>query len=132
MVAALRSIRTDEITGIHRTALTPEGTKIGRKMYGTAGGAAIMLDGHPGPSLTIGEGIETTLSARQLGFGAAWALGSVGAIAAFPVLPGVSSLSLLEEVDQSGASAKAWLPVPNAGLPRAVMFRPSARHSETT
>jgi hypothetical protein len=107
MIAALRSIRTDEIIGIHRTALTPEGTKAGRKMYGTAAGAAIKLDGVLGPSLTIGEGIETTLSARQLGFGPAWALGSVGAIASFPVLPGISSLSLLEEIDESGASARA-------------------------
>jgi putative DNA primase/helicase len=106
MIAALRSIGTDEILGIHRTALTPDGQKIGRKMLGTAAGTAIKLDSGAGPTLTIGEGIETTLSARQLGFGLSWAVGSVGAIASLPILPGVRSLTLLEEVD-AGASARA-------------------------
>ena len=48
-------------------------------MYGEANGAAIKLDADEMVTmgLTIGEGIETVLSARQLGFRPAWALGSV-------------------------------------------------------
>lgn len=99
MVAALRSIATDEITGVHRTALTPEGVKIDRRMLGVAGGSAIKLDADEDVTygLTIGEGIETTLAGRQLGFRPAWALGSVGAIVAFPVLAGIDCLTILAE-----------------------------------
>ncbi|MBM6582985.1 toprim domain-containing protein [Microvirga sp. BT689] len=109
MVAAFRCIHTDRITGIHRTALTPNGTKIGRKMLGIVAGAAIKLDPDEAVTggLTIGEGIETTLSARQFGIKPAWALGSVGALASFPVLSGIEALTLLAEEDTSGASQKA-------------------------
>ncbi|WP_444543603.1 DUF7146 domain-containing protein, partial [Methylobacterium thuringiense] len=85
MVAAMRCVRTGAITAVHRTALSPEGSKLGRKMFGTAGGAAVMLDAEEEitTGLAIGEGIETVLAARQLGIRPAWALGSL-----FPVLPG--------------------------------------------
>jgi hypothetical protein len=36
-----------------------------------------------------------------------WALGSAGAIAAFPVLSGIDALTMLAETDDSGANAKA-------------------------
>lgn len=109
MVAALRCIRTGEITGIHRTALTPDGAKLGRKMLGTATGAAIMLDAEDAVTtgLAIGEGIETCLAARQLGIRPTWALGSVGAIAEFPVLDGIETLTVLAENDTTGASERA-------------------------
>jgi hypothetical protein len=109
MVAAFRCIHTDRITGIHRTALNSNGTKIGRKMLGIVAGAAIKLDPDDAVTdgLTIGEGIETTLSARQFGIKPAWALGSVGALASFPVLSGIEALTLLAEEDTSGASQKA-------------------------
>ncbi|GEP06032.1 hypothetical protein MOX02_40700 [Methylobacterium oxalidis] len=108
MVAALRCIRTGEVLGVHRTALSPDGQKLGRRMFGTAAGTAIMLDPEEIVSvgLTIGEGIETCLAARQLGLTPVWALGSVGAIGAFPVLPGIETLSVLAEND-AGASARA-------------------------
>lgn len=109
MVAALRCVRTSEITGIHRTALTPDGRKVSRRMLGVAVGAAVMLDAEDvvASGLTIGEGIETCLAARQLGIRPTWALGSVGAIAAFPVLDGIETLTVLAENDISGASARA-------------------------
>jgi putative DNA primase/helicase len=44
MLAAFRSIATDEIVAVHRTALTPQGEKVGRKMLGQVAGAAIKLD----------------------------------------------------------------------------------------
>ncbi|CAO4195782.1 hypothetical protein LFADAHJC_LOCUS4152 [Methylorubrum extorquens] len=109
MVAAFRNTQTGEITGIHRTSLTTDGQKIGRKMLGIAAGAAIMLDPCETVSLglAIGEGIETSLSARQLGIRPVWALGSVDAIRAFPVLSGVEGLTVLGETGDSGASASA-------------------------
>ncbi|WP_284210057.1 DUF7146 domain-containing protein [Methylorubrum aminovorans] len=109
MVAAFRNFETGEIIGIHRTALTTDGQKIGRKMLGIAAGAAIMLDPCEAVSfgLAIGEGIETSLSARQLGIRPAWALGSVDAIRTFPVLSGVEGLTVLSETGDSGASASA-------------------------
>ncbi len=109
MIAAMRSIRQNELTGVHRTALSPQGAKIGRKMLGMASGAAIKLDHDDSVTmgLTIGEGVETTLAARQLGFRPAWALGSVGAIGAFAVLPGIDALTLLRESDKTGANERA-------------------------
>ncbi|MGU3536794.1 toprim domain-containing protein [Methylobacterium sp. A54F] len=108
MVAPLRCIRTGDVIGVHRTALTPDGTKLGRKMFGTATGAAIMLDSEDAitSGLAIGEGIESCLAARQLGILPVWALGSASAMAAFPLLPGIQSLTLLEERD-GGASNRA-------------------------
>jgi putative DNA primase/helicase len=109
MVAALRCVRTSNIIGIHRTALTADGVKVGRKMLGTATGTAIMLDAEDTVSdgLNIGEGIETCLAARQLGLRPTWALGSTANIAAFPVLPGIETLTLLGELGDGGASDRA-------------------------
>ncbi|HXZ16295.1 MAG TPA: toprim domain-containing protein [Roseiarcus sp.] len=45
------------------------------------------------------------LAARALGLRPTWALGSAGAIAAFPVLNGVAALSLLREHDEANARA---------------------------
>jgi putative DNA primase/helicase len=109
MVAAMRDIRTDDLTAIHRTRLTPDGCKIGRKMMGKASGAAIKLDPDENVclGLHVGEGLETCLAARQLGFRPVWALGSASAIAAFPVLSGIDALSILAEDDATGANARA-------------------------
>jgi len=107
MVAAMRAIDGDAITGVHRTRLTPDGVKVDRRMLGIAAGAAIKLDADTDVThgLVIGEGIETCLAARQLGFRPAWAVASAGAIATFPVLPGVECLTLLAENDPTNARA---------------------------
>jgi len=109
MIALFRDIVTDEPCGIHRTALTQDSSKIGRKMLGRASGAAIKLDvdEHVTLGLTIGEGVETCLAARQMGFVPVWATGSADAIRVFPVFPGINGLTLLAETDKTGANAKA-------------------------
>lgn len=109
MVSLLRDIRTNEPCGIHRTFLDARGQKIGRKMLGRARGAAIKLDADEDVTagLTIGEGVETCLAARQLGFSPAWALGSAGAIESFPNLPGIETLTILAETDDNGANERA-------------------------
>ncbi len=107
MIALMRDVATDEPQAIQRTRLTPEGVKVARRMLGPAGGAAIKLDADDAVTmgLAIGEGTETVLAARQLGFRPAWALGSAGAIAAFPLLPGIEALTILSENDDANARA---------------------------
>lgn len=109
MVAALRDIVSNEVVGIHRTALTADGQKLGRKMLGRASGAAIKLDndGEVALGLSVGEGLETCVAAQQLGLRPVWALGSVNALEHFPVLAGIEGLTVLAESDDSGASARA-------------------------
>jgi len=107
MVAAMRAIDGNAITGVHRTRLTPEGAKVGRRMLGIAAGAAVKIDDDADVThgLVIGEGIESCLAGRQLGFKPVWSLGSAGAIAAFMVLPGIEALTILAERDDANARA---------------------------
>jgi putative DNA primase/helicase len=106
MIAAFHSIDDNIITAIHRIRVDqPERwPKTDRRMLGIVHRAAVMLD-PIGPKLAIGEGIETGLSARQLGVRPTWALGSVGAISFFPVLDGVDRLHILGEAGETSARA---------------------------
>ena len=107
MIAAMRSIAIDEITAVHRTRLSFEGRKLDRRMLGIVAGAAIKLD--PDETVThglhVGEGVESCMSARQLGLRPTWALGSTSNIAAFPVLSGIECLTILGENDDASAKA---------------------------
>jgi putative DNA primase/helicase len=107
MVAAMRSIATDEITAIHRTRLSPDGVKLDRRMLGIVAGAAVKLDADDAVThgLAAGEGVETCVAARQLGIRPVWALGSTSNIAALPVLSGVACLTILAENDDASAKA---------------------------
>jgi hypothetical protein len=109
MIAAMRCIHTDRLKAVHRTRLTPDGRKVDRRMLGDATEAAIKFDADDAVTtgLTIGEGIETVLAARQLGFRPAWATGSVSTMGTFPVLSGIEVLTLLAEDDRKGANVKA-------------------------
>jgi putative DNA primase/helicase len=73
-------------------------------MFGISKFSAIKL-GPIGPKLVIGEGLETCLAARQLGFEPVWALGSVGAISFFPVLDEVKEIQVLCETGRASAQA---------------------------
>jgi putative DNA primase/helicase len=100
MVCLMRDIVTNEACGIHRTFLDRRtGQKIDRKMLGPARGTAIKLDYPVDASLTIGEGVETVLSARMMGMGPVWALGSSVGISEFPVLKSLKEVVILEEHD---------------------------------
>ena len=116
MLALFRNIQTNEPQAISRTFLDHESRKIERRFMGPVGGAAIKLDADEDVlgGLHIGEGVETCLAARMLGLRPAWALGSAGAIAAFPVLSGIECLSLLREHDDANkraadTCAAAWM-----------------------
>jgi Toprim domain len=108
MIGLFRDIESNEPRAIHRTALTPDGDKIGRKMLGRKSGAAIKLtaDEDVTTSIAIGEGIETTLGGMLLGFVPAWALGDAGGIASFPVLSGVETLTIFVDCDVSGTGQR--------------------------
>jgi putative DNA primase/helicase len=116
MIAAMRAIEGDQIVAIHRTRLASDGSKrLERRMFGFCSGAAIKLDEDEavGSGLHIGEGIETCLTARQLGLRPVWALGSTSFISIFPVLSGVSNLTILAENNEAssramGACAIRW------------------------
>lgn len=109
MIAAMRCVLTDELRAIHRTRLDREGRKLGRRMLGPSAGCAVKLDADDAVTggLVVGEGIETCLAARQLGFAPAWAMGSAAAIGMLPVLAGVEAVTLLSETDDAGANERA-------------------------
>jgi putative DNA primase/helicase len=90
MVAVYRTIDKDLPVAVHRTALSANGQKIGRKMLGPVAGAAIKLDADADVTmgLVVGEGIETTLT-----------------IAAFSVLSGIEALTILAEAGKPSADA---------------------------
>jgi putative DNA primase/helicase len=105
LIAAFRSVDDGTITAIHRIRLNADGTKAGRRMLGVVHRAAVKFDGLEGEELVIGEGIETCMAARQLGYRPAWALGSVGAISFFPLLEGVKRLIILGEAGNASEQA---------------------------
>jgi hypothetical protein len=111
MLAVMRSLYTNEVTAVQRTALTKAGEKIDRMTLGPKSRAAIKLsaDEDVTMGLTVGEGLETVLSAMQLGFSPAWALGDAGNMRAFPVLSGVECLTILVDNDESGTGQRAAL-----------------------
>jgi putative DNA primase/helicase len=107
MLALFRHIHTNEARAVSRTFLDAEGGKLSRKFLGPVGGAAIKLDADHTVlgGLHLSEGIENAMTARQKNLKPAWAAGSAGAVAAFPVLNGVECLTLLAEHDEANARA---------------------------
>lgn len=107
MVALMRDVLTDRPVAVHRTYIDHAGIKTGRKMLGPSSGAAIKLAPER-DVLVVAEGVETALAATAAGMISVWAMGSAGAIGAFPILPAVATLVILAEID-GGASWNAIL-----------------------
>jgi Toprim domain/DNA polymerase family A/CHC2 zinc finger len=108
LIALMRDVLTDEPTGIHRIALTPDARKIERRMLGKVGAVKLWRAGW---QLVIGEGIETVLAAatcilyENAALRPAWALTSTGPFAQFPVIADVERLILLIDHDDEGIAA---------------------------
>jgi hypothetical protein len=117
LVALVRDVVTNAPKAIHRTALTVDGHKVkidgnDRMALGPIAGGAVKLtpDEDVTLALGIGEGVETTLSLRELPeFGASpvWALLSAGGLAAFPVLSGIECLWIAVDNDANGQGQRA-------------------------
>jgi predicted RNA-binding Zn-ribbon protein involved in translation (DUF1610 family) len=111
VVALMTDVVTGEPVGVHRTFLDRDGGKRTRKMLGPAGVIRLWPDDAVEQGLAIGEGIETTLAAalgvahRGTLLRPAWALGSANTVASFPVLPGITSLTILTDNDPVGQNA---------------------------
>jgi hypothetical protein len=121
MLALFRSIKGNKPVAIHRTLFFGDGTAQ-RMALGPIGSAAIKLWPAAGERLTIGEGIETVLSAAlymKRGDGKpltpAWSLTVAKSVRHFPVLPGIRELNILVDKDESNvgqttakACAQRW------------------------
>jgi hypothetical protein len=107
LVGLFRDIITNVACGITRIFFDVNPHRIERKMLGRIRGAAVKLDADEEVTLSVcvGEGVETTMAGRQLGYRQAWALGSSGAIGTFPVLSGLEGIVIFAEND-NGASRK--------------------------
>jgi hypothetical protein len=105
--------RIDDATGkpvsVHRTFLTPEGTKapvesprkfMSPALEGATSGGAIRLY-RPGPVLCIAEGIETALSVHLMTGLPVWAAGSAGGIGNLVVPPEVELTVVCADHDAS-------------------------------
>ena len=111
----MRDVRTSQPQAILRTALTEAGQRIGRMALGPKSGAAMKLtaDADVTLGLAVGEGLETVLSAMQLGFSPAWALGDACNLRQFPVLSGIECLTIIVDNDETGTGQRASLECSN-------------------
>jgi hypothetical protein len=102
VVALMTDPGTDEPIGVHRTFLDAFGAKIKRKMLGRTGVVRLSADDSVTMGLGLTEGVEDGLAVLLSGWAPIWAATSAGAIARFPVLPGVEALTIFADVDAPG------------------------------
>ena len=128
LIAAFTDFASDAVKAIHRIRVDQpqRWPKTDRKMLGPVAGSAVKL-GPLGESLVVGEGVETSLAARQLGLSPVWALGSAANIETFAPVTGVDTLVILGENDggknrrAADACRQRWQPrcvrllMPNGG-----------------
>ena len=103
-----------EPTGVHRTFLAKDATKIERKMLGRQGVIRLSSDEEVTLGLGLTEGIEDGLAVLLSGWAPVWCATSAGAIERFPVLGGVESLTIFADDDGPGmraacACAETWI-----------------------
>ena len=95
---------------LHRIALTPNAEKIGKGMaLGSNAGCVIRLaaDEDVTEGLGLAEGPETALAIMMAGWRPVWATGGTATMKNFPLLSGITSLSVFADHDESWAGLKA-------------------------
>jgi Toprim domain len=107
MIALFRDIVTDKPAAVSVTFLNANAEKLDRRFFGPVGNAAIKLNVGTANTLNIGEGIESTLGGAMMDYTPAWAVGSAGAIANFPIIQGVKTLRIFGERNDGGANERA-------------------------
>ncbi|ADJ23544.1 hypothetical protein Hden_1737 [Hyphomicrobium denitrificans ATCC 51888] len=105
MVALMTDPVTVEPCGIHRTFLDRDAHKIERKMLGKQGVIRISPDYEVVEAIGICEGVEDALAILDSGWNPIWAATSAGAIARFPVLRDISSITIFSDTDPVGSAA---------------------------
>jgi putative DNA primase/helicase len=105
LVALMTTPAEDKPSGIHRTFLNSDGSKRDRKMLGRAGVIRLSRDDAVTDGLGITEGVEDGLAVLLSGWSPIWAAGSAGAIRRFPVLVGITSLTIFADADLAGLEA---------------------------
>jgi DNA polymerase len=134
LLALLRDVTTDAITGIHRIALTPDARKIERRMLGRRGAVKLWP---VGSQLVVGEGIETVLAgATRFTHDAAplrpaWSLVDSDALGRLPAIRGVERLIILVDHDDAGVMAAAACKTRWTGAGRTVVeLTPDAKGAD--
>ena len=108
-MSVIIGLMTDAVTnrpvGVQRTFIAPDTTKIERKMLGMQGVVRISPDEEVTMGLGVAEGIEDAIAIALAGWTRIWAATSAGAIARFPVLAGIESLTIFADNDEIGMRA---------------------------
>jgi hypothetical protein len=111
MLALMTDPITNEPCGLHRTFLKSDGSgkanvEPAKMMLGQAGLIRISPDETVTTGLGLCEGVETGLAIIQhADWRPVWAAASAGAIAKFPVLPGIECLTIFCDHDIAGVNA---------------------------
>lgn len=110
MLTLARNVMTGGRQSIQRTALNPDGSKIGRMALGSMSGAVAMVtpDAETETGIGICEGTEDALMIRQTDpWRPIWATFGTGGLGSFPVLAGIEALTIYADNDDAGRKAKA-------------------------
>ena len=110
MLALMTCPERNEPTGVHVTYLDPSGRKADgpspKMMLGRSGVICLSLNEQVTLGIGLAEGIETSVAVMQrLDWRPVWAATCAGAVASFPVLPGVESITIFADADPAGMRA---------------------------
>jgi hypothetical protein len=105
-------VMTDPITAMPTGAISRtyihEGRKLGKaKTLGSPAGIIRVSEDADLERLHIAEGLETALGAMSKGLKPMWATGSTAIMAKFPVLSGITALTIIADHDANGAGERA-------------------------
>ena len=98
LVWLIRDVFTDEPTGILRVHLDGDGNVTGRRTLGRLFNSAIKLDADETveQGLHLAGDIESGLRAMARGLRPTWAVTSTGAVEAFPAIPGIEAVTIID------------------------------------
>ena len=111
MVALMTCPERNEPTGVHITYLRPDGRgkadgPAAKAMFGRRGVIRLSPDEEVTLGIGIAEGIETSIAVMQrLDWRPVWAATCAGAVASFPVLPGLDEITIFSDCDPAGMRA---------------------------
>ena len=111
MVALMTCPERNEPVGVHVTYLRPDGRgkadgPAAKAMFGRRGVIRLSPDEEVTLGIGIAEGIETSVAVMQrLDWRPVWAATCAGAVASFPVLPGLDEITIFSDCDPAGMRA---------------------------